>query len=231
MAAREWAGEWLPQIIRSELALKLLVHADTGAVAAAATTSLPETIGGVRNWDYRYTWIRDAAFTVQALSTFGHEMEAIDFLYWAERVSMAHSEERPDVQIMYRLHGETEMGEQELSHFEGYRGSRPVRIGNGAAGQLRLDVYGELLDSAYELLRRGHELEPKLMDFLSGVANCACSMWRKPDYGVWEIRGEPQHFVYSKVMVWVALSRAILLAEKYGLQGDVASWRFMPYLK
>ncbi|MBE0429959.1 MAG: glycoside hydrolase family 15 protein [Thermoleophilia bacterium] len=225
VASREWAGEWLSRIIRSELALKLLVHADTGAVAAAASTSLPETIGGVRNWDYRYAWIRDAAFTVQALSSFGHEMEAIDFLYWTERVSMAHSEERPEVQIMYRLNGETEMEERELSHLEGYRGSRPVRVGNGAAEQLQLDVYGEILDSAYELLRRGHELEPKLMSFLSGVADRACSIWREPDHGIWEMRGGKRHYVYSKVMVWAALDRALLLAERFGLRGNISRWR------
>jgi len=222
---REWAGKWLPQVVRSELALKLLVHADTGAIAAAPTTSLPETIGGVRNWDYRYTWIRDAALTIQALSALGHEKEAIDFLYWAERVSEARGEEGFEVQIMYGLHGETDLQERELPHLEGYRGSRPVRIGNGAAEQLQLDIYGELLDSGYELLRRGHKLEPKVMNFLSNVANRACEIWQTADFGIWEIRDKPRHFVYSKVMVWLALHRAVHLSEKYGLPGDAKRWR------
>lgn len=223
--ARGWAGKWLDQVIRSELALKLLTHADTGAIAAAPTTSLPEHIGGVRNWDYRFTWIRDAALTIQALSAMGHETEALDFLYWAERVSAEHLNGEDDIQIMYGLHGETDLDEYELGHLSGYRNSQPVRAGNGAAKQLQLDVYGELLDSGYEILRRGHELEPKLMGFLNKVADRACDIWQQPDYGIWEMRGEPRHFVYSKVMAWVALERAVVMAENYGLEGNLQRWR------
>jgi GH15 family glucan-1,4-alpha-glucosidase len=236
-AWREWAhhcerpeecafgGPWHPQVIRSGLALKLLTHPDSGAIAAAATTSLPEDIGGVRNWDYRFTWIRDAAFTGQALFALGHRAEAIDFLNWAHRVSMSRGDRPFGLQIMYGLHGETELPESELEHLEGHRGSRPVRIGNGAAKQVQLDIYGELLGSAYELVRLGGRLDPPLMAFLSRVADRACDAWREPDYGIWEVRGGPRHFVYSKVMVWVALDRAVRMAERWGLPGRVGMWR------
>ncbi|MGI9179914.1 MAG: glycoside hydrolase family 15 protein [Longimicrobiaceae bacterium] len=222
---RGWADGWLPQLVRSELALKLLTHADTGAIAAAPTTSLPEEIGGARNWDYRYCWIRDASLTAQALVSLGHETEAAEFLLWAERASAAHEEEERELQIMYGLHGEIDLEEFELPHLEGYRGSRPVRIGNGAAQQLQLDIYGELLGSAYELARRGVEIEPQLRGFLRSVADRACERWDQPDYGLWEVRSEPQHFVYSKAMIWVALDRAVLLSEQHGLPGDVQRWR------
>jgi GH15 family glucan-1,4-alpha-glucosidase len=219
-----FGGRWHDQVVRSGLALKLLVHPDTGAIAAAPTTSLPEEIGGVRNWDYRFTWIRDAAFTGQALFALGHRAEALDFLTWAEHVSMAEGDAFK-LQIMYGLHGETELPERVLEHLEGYRGSRPVRIGNGAAKQRQLDVYGELLSSAFELIRLGGALSPELMSFLSKVADQACAAWREPDYGIWEVRGGPRHFVYSKVMVCLALDRAILLAERYGMPGNVVMWR------
>ncbi len=221
---RSWAGVWRPHLERSELALKLVTHADTGAFAAAPTTSLPEEIGGVRNWDYRYCWIRDASLTAQALTSAGHETEAIEFLLWAERVSEAHRGER-QLQIMYGLHGEVELPEAELTHLEGYRGSRPVRIGNAAADQLQLDIYGELLGAAYELARREVELTPALREFLRTAADEAARDWHKPDEGIWEVRCEPQHFVHSKMMCWVALDRAIILAERFGLGGDVEHWR------
>jgi GH15 family glucan-1,4-alpha-glucosidase len=223
--APEWAGDWLPLLIRSELALKLLTNAATGAIAAAPTTSLPEEIGGVRNWDYRYAWIRDSAMTAQALIALGHEAEAVELLAWMERVSELRAEEGRTLQIMYGIHGGSDLDEEELNHLEGYRGSRPVRIGNGAAAQLQLEIYGELLNTAYELKRRGFKLSDHEMTFLSGVADEACALWRETDYGIWEIRGEPRHFVYSKVMLWVALDRAVHLAEQYGLSGDLDRWR------
>ena len=220
-----WAGALQPQVTRSMLALKLLIHADTGAIAAAATTSLPEEIGGVRNWDYRFTWIRDASLTAQALTAIGHEREAIDFLHWAERAA-AGCEPGWEIQIMYGLRGERELPEQELTHLAGYRGSRPVRIGNGAATQRQLDVYGELLDSAWELARRGARLEAPIWEFLAHAAERATRAADEPDFGIWEVRSEPRHFVYSKAMLWVALDRAVRLAERDGhLQGDVAHWR------
>ena len=236
-AWREWAhhcehedgcafgGPWHGQIIRSALTLKLLTHPDTGAVAAAPTTSLPEEIGGVRNWDYRFSWIRDAAFTAQALCALGHRAEALDFLGWAQRVSCLEGERSFQLQIMYGIHGETDIPEIELDHLEGYRGSRPVRIGNGAAKQRQLDIYGELLSSAYEMVRMGGSLEPPMVAFLAGAADRAAAVWRESDRGIWEVRGGPRHFVYSKVMCWVALDRAVRMAERGMLPGRSGVWR------
>ena len=150
-----FGGPWHELTIRSGLVLKLLTHPDTGAIAAAPTTSLPEDIGGVRNWDYRFSWIRDAAFTAQALFSLGHHAEALDFVHFAQRVAKAGGDHPLQLQIMYGLHGETDLTEETLPHLEGYRGSSPVRIGNGAAKQRQHDIYGELLGSAYELVRLG----------------------------------------------------------------------------
>jgi GH15 family glucan-1,4-alpha-glucosidase len=222
---REWAGSWREHVKRSELALKLLTYADTGAIAAAATTSLPETIGGVRNWDYRFTWIRDAALTAQALYALGHDEEAKAFIHWAERVAAKHRHDDIIVRLMYGLRGETELDEEELEHLEGYRASKPVRIGNEAAVQLQLDIYGELIGAAYELVRKGDTFEADVWDFLPHLADGACSHWRQDDYGIWEMRNGPKPFVYSKAMVWTALDRAITLARDYGLDGDAGRWR------
>lgn len=222
--AEEWAGGLFPLLVRSELVLKLLTNAATGAIAAAPTTSLPEDIGGVRNWDYRFAWIRDSAMTAQALIALGHEAEAVDLLAWTERVSAMYAGEGRGLRIMYSIHGWTDLREEELPHLEGYRGSRPVRIGNDAAAQLQLEIYGELLNTAYELARRGFELSEQEMTFLGRVADEACTLWREPDYGIWEIRSEPRHYVYSKVMLWVALDRAVHLAGGYGLRGDRRRW-------
>ncbi|HWC72823.1 MAG TPA: glycoside hydrolase family 15 protein [Gemmatimonadales bacterium] len=211
-------GPWHDQLVRSGLALKLLTHAHTGALAAAATTSLPEAIGGVRNWDYRYTWIRDAAFTVQALFSLGHHAEGRGFLKWVGSVS-------EPLQVMYGLHGETDLPEIELTHFEGYRGSRPVRIGNAAAQQMQLDIYGEFIAAAYELLRRGARIDAAVWRLLSEIVDLAIAQWKEPDFGIWEVRGGPKQFVYSKVMVWVALDRAIQLAKRFRFKGPVAKWQ------
>ncbi len=221
---RAWAGSWSEQIIRSELALKLLIHAETGAIAAAPTTSLPETIGGERNWDYRYAWIRDSSLTAQALNSLGHSSEVRDFLVWAELVSRQECGTDWLPSIMYGLHGETDLTEQELPHLEGYRLSRPVRIGNGASDQIQLDVYGELMNSAYHLWKMGRPLNPTLWQFLANLADRACTVWQKPDYGIWEVRTEPRHFVHSKLMVWVALDRASFLARHYKLPGNISQW-------
>jgi GH15 family glucan-1,4-alpha-glucosidase len=222
---REWAGPYHRRVIRSELALKLLTHADTGAFAAAATTSLPEEIGGVRNWDYRYTWIRDAALAAQALFALGHEQDGRDFIEWAERAPEQRGEPDADLRIVYGLHGEEDLDETDLPNLEGYRRSSPVRVGNGAAGQLQLDIYGELLDAAHELIQLGQELEPDILAFLPTVADQACRAWRRADYGLWELRNGPFHFVYSKAMVWMALDRAARLADAGVIEGDVAGWR------
>jgi GH15 family glucan-1,4-alpha-glucosidase len=220
----DFAGSWQPLVDRSGLALKLLTFPRTGAIAAAPTTSLPEHIGGVRNWDYRYTWIRDASFTAQALVGLGHAREAIAFLQWAEDVSMRDDGTAGELGLMYTLDGARTMREQELDHLEGYRGSRPVRIGNKAAEQFQLDIYGELLDAAYELVRLGVGIDDTLWRFLSSVADQACARWQEPDYGIWEVRSDPQHFVYSKLMVYVALDRALRLSRRLGLAADTARW-------
>lgn len=220
-----FAGNRHAQVVRSGLVLKLLTHPGTGGIAAAATTSLPEEIGGVRNWDYRFSWIRDAAFTGQALVSLGHHAEALDFLRWAQHVSRAEGDAARELRILYGLHEDVRLDEAELAHLSGYRGSRPVRIGNGAADQRQLDIYGELLGSAYEFLRFGGRLDAASLRFLSGVADRAASLWREPDYGIWEVRGGPRHFVYSKVMCWVALDRAVRIAERWGMPGRVEWWR------
>jgi GH15 family glucan-1,4-alpha-glucosidase len=220
----EWAGRWTGLVRRSALTLKLLTHPETGAIAAAATTSLPEEIGGVRNWDYRFCWIRDAVFTAQALYALGHRNEARDFLHFAERSAQQAGTKEWGLQIMYGLHGETELPEECLDHLEGYRGSRPVRIGNGAATQRQLDVYGELLEAAHELVLHGDDLPPDQWRFLASVADEACAAWHHPDQGIWEIRTDGRHFTYSKLMVWAALDRAVKLAGKGKIEGDVERW-------
>jgi GH15 family glucan-1,4-alpha-glucosidase len=218
-------GPWHEQSVRSGLALKLLTHAHTGALAAAATTSLPEEIGGARNWDYRFTWVRDAAFTVQALYALGHRTEAVNFLNWLQQASRSKGGQPFGLQIMYGLHGETEMPEIDLPHLDGYCGSRPVRIGNAAAKQRQLDIYGELIAAAYEVVRWGATMDDELWRFLAAVVDLAAASWREPDHGIWEVRGPARHFVYSKVMVWVALDRGIHLARHFRLQGNTAAWQ------
>jgi GH15 family glucan-1,4-alpha-glucosidase len=219
-----FAGSWQWLVDRSGLALKLLTYPRTGGIAAAATTSLPEDIGGVRNWDYRYTWIRDASFTAQAFVALGHSTEAIGFLEWAETVTRRDKASGSKLQLMYTLDGETDIPERELDHLEGYCRSAPVRIGNKAAGQFQLDIYGELLDAAWELTRLGVGIDDEMWKFLVHVADQACAKWTRPDYGIWEVRSEPRHFVYSKLMVHVALDRAIRLARKYNLPADIPRW-------
>ncbi|MDW7772604.1 MAG: glycoside hydrolase family 15 protein [Desulfobulbaceae bacterium] len=223
VSARNWAGEWLDYVNRSSLVFKLLTNADTGAVAAAATTSLPENIGGVRNWDYRYAWIRDASMTAQALFALGHEKDASALFHWMEDISMKH-EEGLDLRVMYGLHGEDNLREVLLDHLEGYRGSRPVRIGNEAAKQFQLEVYGELVNSAYEMARRGKVWDQEIKRFICHLADETCRLWELPDFGIWEMRSGPDHFTYSKVMAWVAPDRAITLTELYGFAGDADKW-------
>jgi GH15 family glucan-1,4-alpha-glucosidase len=224
--SREWAAPYQDLVVRSELAIKLLTNADTGAIAAAATTSLPEDIGGVRNWDYRFAWIRDAALAAQALHALGHDADGHSFVEWAERAAREHGRrgEQRALQIVYGVGGETELDEAELPNFEGYQRSAPVRTGNGAVDQLQLDVFGELISAVYELVRVGDEVGADILEFLPALADDACSSWHERDYGVWELRNGPFHLVYSKVMVWMALDRAIALAEAGIIDGDTNRW-------
>jgi GH15 family glucan-1,4-alpha-glucosidase len=219
--ARHHEGPWQEPVARSALALKLLVQAPSGALAAAASTSLPEEIGGTRNWDYRFCWVRDAAFTLDALLRIGGAPEAQAYFWWLMHASqLTH----PRLQPLYRLDGGAYARERSLP-LDGYRGSRPVRVGNAAAGQLQLDTYGELLQTAWLYAEAGNRLDPDIGRRLAQVADLVCRLWRDPDAGIWEVRSEPVHFTHSKMMCWVALDRAGRLARQ-GLLPDrhLARW-------
>ncbi|MDN5768528.1 MAG: glycoside hydrolase family 15 protein [Humibacillus sp.] len=225
---REWAksrsydGRWREAVVRSALALKLLVHAPSGALAAAATTALPEMIGGERNWDYRYCWVRDSAFILDTLTSLGCAPEAEAFFWWLMHASaLTH----PRLQVLYRLDGGAEAPESELA-LDGYRGSRPVRVGNAAQGQLQLDVYGDLLEAAWRYAHTCGTIDPEIARRLAQTADLVADVWRQPDSGIWEVRSEPQHFTQSKMMCVIALERAAALADLGILPSRHAShWR------
>jgi GH15 family glucan-1,4-alpha-glucosidase len=225
---QDWAGrctyqgEWREAVLRSFITLKALTYAPTGGVVAAATTSLPERLGGIRNWDYRYCWLRDATFTLYALLNGGYTEEACA---WREWLINAVAGSPAKLQIMYGVAGERRVTELELDWLPGYEGAAPVRIGNAAYTQHQLDVYGELMDTLHLARRVGLKpsdnawrVQRALMDFLE-------TDWHKPDEGIWEVRGPRRHFTHSKVMAWVVMDRAVKAVEQFGLSGPVERWR------
>jgi GH15 family glucan-1,4-alpha-glucosidase len=225
---REWVerctydGEWWDAVIRSLITLKALTYSPTGGIVAAATTSLPEQIGGERNWDYRFCWIRDATLTLLALMDAGYFAEAGAWRDWMLRAAAGSPEQ---VQIMYGVTGERLIGEWTVSWLPGYAGSSPVRIGNAAHTQLQLDVYGELMDAMHQGRKGGMKESIDSWRLQRTLTDHVARIWEKPDRGIWESRGEPQHFTHSKVMAWVALDRAIESAESYGMEADIAAWK------
>jgi GH15 family glucan-1,4-alpha-glucosidase len=219
----EYGGEWREAVVRSAITLKALTYEPTGGIVAAPTTSLPEAIGGERNWDYRYCWLRDAALSVEALLRIGYTAEAVAFREWLLRAGTGHPRQ---ARIMYGLAGERRLVEQTLRALPGYEGSAPVRIGNAAADQFQLDVYGELANAFFlglELLNV--EPEPSRWQNVSRALEVVEEVWAQPDEGIWEVRGPRRHFTHSKVMAWVAFDRAVRAAERFGLDGPIDRWR------
>ena len=219
-----YRGRWRETVIRSALVLKLLTYEPTGAIVAAPTFGLPEEIGGVRNWDYRYTWLRDAAMTLNAFLWLGYQDEALQFMLWLKNI--ASSEEfAGELQVMYGIDGQKDLQEIELLSLSGYRGSRPVRIGNAAHLQLQLDVYGGLGSAALFEVNSGMMIEYDRWKKIRSVLAALSKSWMRPDQGLWEVRGEPRHFLYSRLMCWVAFDRAIKIAQLRSLPAPLEEWR------
>ncbi|MFC2031969.1 glycoside hydrolase family 15 protein [Chloroflexota bacterium] len=217
-----FSGPYRDYIVRSYLALHLLVYSPTGAIVAAPTTSLPEEIGGERNWDYRFTWLRDASLTLNAFSALGHKEEAIGFMKWLLNVCDKCG---PKAQILYDIDFRDPLDERTLDHLKGYHESRPVRIGNAAYNQRQLDIFGEVLEAAYNYVNIGGYIGNNDWKLLETFVDAACELWQEPDSGIWEIRGGPFHFVHSKVMCWVAVDRGIKLAKSLGRKEKLSYWQ------
>jgi GH15 family glucan-1,4-alpha-glucosidase len=227
---REWTdantydGDWEEAVDRSLITLKALTYAPTGGIVAAPTTSLPEEIGGTRNWDYRFVWLRDATFTLETLMLAGHREEALAWRDWLLRAVAGDPE---DLQIMYGVAGERRLPEMELDWLAGYGGSRPVRVGNAAHQQLQVDVYGELMDAIYNARRLGMDHETTIWDLQKLLLENLEGKWARPDHGLWEIRGEGRHFTHSRLMCWVAFDRAVKCIEQWDFDGPADHWRDM----
>jgi GH15 family glucan-1,4-alpha-glucosidase len=217
-------GPWRDLVHHSGRVLYALTYYPTGAMCAAPTTSLPETPGGERNWDYRYAWVRDASFTLRALWVAACPDEGYKFFDYLASAAASQVHDGSDLQIMFGIGGERDLSERVLPHLSGWRGSAPVRVGNGAWTQRQIDVYGELLDAAARFPELISQLEPESRSFLVDLADAACHRWQDLDQGIWEVRGAPRHFVYSKLMCWVALDRAIALADLIDAADRVEEW-------
>jgi GH15 family glucan-1,4-alpha-glucosidase len=225
LARSSYRGRWREMVNRSAITLKLMTYAPTGGLVAAPTAALPEQVGGERNWDYRFTWVRDGSFSVHALLGLGFIDEAEAFVRWlGDRAEEQAGEASGPLKIMYRVDGSADLQEETLDHWEGYAGSKPVRIGNGAADQLQLDIYGELLDSVWLADRHGIRVGHPGWTKLSQLADWLCRHWDQPEEGIWETRGGRQDFTYGRLMCWVALDRMVRLAREHGRPADLADW-------
>jgi GH15 family glucan-1,4-alpha-glucosidase len=223
---QRYDGPWRELVYLSGKVLRGLTYQPTGAIVAAATTSLPETVGGERNWDYRYAWVRDTSLTLEALWVAACPDEARRFFNFVAGAALPQLRQEGRLQVMFGVNAERDLTERTLPHLRGWRGSRPVRVGNGAWHQLQLDVYGELLSAVHRLREQLGALGPSLSGFLADAADAAAALWREPDQGIWEMRAGPRHFLHSKLMCWVALDRAIELADVLGADPDrVGRWR------
>ena len=221
---QNYTGPWRDMVAHSGRVLQALTYYPTGAIVAAPTTSLPESVGGDRNWDYRFTWVRDASFTLEALWVAACPDEAQKFFAFLAEAALTQVRKGEDLQIMFGIRGEHDLSERTLPHLNGWRDSRPVRIGNGAWNQRQLDVYGELMGAVYLFKDHLSALDQTTRDFLVSAVDAAASRWTAKDQGIWEIRGEPRHFLYSKLMCWVALDRGILLADVLQAQDKIEAW-------